>query len=247
MKQRVDGDIGVAAFPDITSGHVPGDIVDIRGHADVVSGNALGKSGGTAGIKNVGQVLYRIDGHGGLQGRVLQQRSKRINPLVTLDRAAGNLVEEHAESPFPKRQKIGQVRHDHPFQAGAGNRFLDVAEIGVHADDGFDPGIFDHVGDFMGSVDGRHRNDDGADLLDAEKGDDPLGGIGDVDHHPVALADAHGGQRTGEALAECPQTAESEPFAEIDNRRPFRITLAHPVEPGKGQFVGWIFVSGHDR
>ena len=77
-----------------------------------------------------------------------------MHPDVARNLSAGNLVEEHAEDPFPERQKIGQVGYDHPFEAGRCNRFFHIAEIGVHADDGFDSSIFDHVGDFVGGIDG---------------------------------------------------------------------------------------------
>ena len=187
--------------------HVFSDVVHVGGHADVRALNALGEPGGAAGVENVGQILPRIDRRLSNQGWVRQHRSEGNDPVILFDFPGRYLVEKHAQISFPRREKIRHVCHNHPFQAGFGRCFLDVAIIGVHADGGFDTGVCDHIGDLVGGIDRRYRYDHGANLLDAQKSDDPLDGVGDVNHYPVALADAQAGQGTGETLAQVLQAA----------------------------------------
>ena len=106
--------------------------------------------------------------------------------------AGGDLVKQAAQQAFPARQHVGQIGDDHPFQIGSIDGFLDITIIGIRADRRLHAGILDHVDYFMGGVNGGYRYQDRADFLDTQEGDHPLGAIGDIDHHPVALGYSQG-------------------------------------------------------
>ncbi len=237
VKERVDGDVGVAAFVEMSGRHVLGDVVDVGGHSDVGARDALRKSGGAAGVKDVSEVLFGIDGDRCLHGAVPQQGTEPMDVGPILHPAGGDFVEKRAQRPFPGRQQVGHVRHDHVPRTGLGERFPDIAEIGVRAYDRLHTAVPDHVGDFMGGVDRRNRHDDRADPLDAQKRDHPLNRVGDIDHHAVAARDAHVGQRPGEAFAQIPQAAVGEGFSQEDDGRQLRVLNAHAVKTGEGQFL----------
>ena len=160
-----------------------------------------------------------------------------MNLGVPFHFAVRDSVEKNTQISFPGRKEVRKVRHNDALETGVRQDLFDVAEVRVLADDRLDPGVLDHVFDLEGSVDRGNGYQHGPDFLDGQKADDPLDAVGDIDHHPVALLDAQVQQGPCKPLAQFAQSAIGERLPEVHDGRPVRIGLAHPVEPGEGQFV----------
>ncbi len=102
----------------------------------MVSGNALGKTRGPAGVEHVGEIFHGVHFRWVFQGCMAQQGFKIVNTRGLLNFSGGNFVEQYPQITFPGRQKVNQVGDDNLFKIRVFHHILDIAEVGIHADDG---------------------------------------------------------------------------------------------------------------
>ena len=147
------------------------------------------------------------------------------------------LVEEVPYEPFRRRDKIHEVRHDHPLEVGPLHDLFHVDEVRVKADDRFDAGVLYHVLYLECRVDGRHGHRHRAYAVDREIGDYPLRAVRYVQHHPVLLFDAQVGKSPRKFMHQGFQTAVCKCLPEIYKRRPRCVFLTHFLKTSKCTFL----------
>ena len=176
----------------------------------MVSRNAFGKSRGTPGVEDIGEVLHGIKRNRFLQRRMAQKGSKGMDPAVPVHFACRDFVKQDSQGSFPERKQIHQVGDNGVFQAGLVKHLLYIAEVCIQADHGFRAGIVDHVFDLKRGVNWGHRHKNGAQFLDGKKSNDPLHAVGDIDHDLVAFFDPHVRQGACKPFAQIPKAGVAE-------------------------------------
>ena len=87
----------------------------------------------------------------------MEQFFKFVYALGLLDFAVGHFIKKEAQIALPERQKVNQVGDNDAFEPGFGKHVAGITKVGILADDGFGPGVLDHIIEFMGCINGGHR------------------------------------------------------------------------------------------
>src|SRR3990170_8771884 len=167
---------------------------------------SLGETGGAAGVENVGELVLGIDVDVRRRRWVLAyQPVEKENIALAADGAFRELIEDLTEDPLTDRQQVRYPRHDDFLDAGFGQDFLDVAEIGIGADDHFRARVIEQIGELVRRINRRNGNRHRADLLQPHIDHEPLRRVWQVQQNSVPGLDTRVARGCRKPVGEIPQ------------------------------------------
>ncbi len=162
---------------------------------------ALGPAGGAAGILDEREILLGVERRQALLGgRAHEIGEVQDAPVALGHRRVVARLEHPVEQPLARRQRARDRADDQPLDAARLQHLLRGDEQLLRADGDQQPraAVLGLVRQFLGGVERREIDHDGAGHERAIISRDIMGDVGKIEPDPVALADAEADQRVSE-------------------------------------------------